>query len=90
LGERSGITLPINHPAVGLDFSHIRKLAADRIAFVHDDRPRMPNLFERVAHNSIAGVSQARIFSAQHDGYLSGKRLLRAIDVTDVDDPYSD
>jgi hypothetical protein len=50
----------------------------------------MPNPFERVTHNSIAGVSQPRIFPAQHDGDLGGERLLGAVDTTDIRHPQSD
>src|SRR6266849_4647656 len=50
----------------------------------------MPNLFERIAHNSVAGVSQARIFPAQYDRDLRGEILLRAVDIADVHDPHPD
>src|SRR2546423_13101290 len=50
----------------------------------------MPNLFERVAHNSLAGVSQTRIIPAQYHRDLGGEVLERAVDVTNVHDPDSD
>ena len=50
----------------------------------------MPNLFERIAHNSVAGVSQARIFPAQYDRDLRGEILLGAVDIADVHDPHPD
>src|SRR6266516_1151214 len=90
LREGSGVTLPISHRAIGIDFDRVRELAAYGISLIHNTNARMPNLFERVAHNSVAGVSQTRIFPAQHDSDLGGERLLGAVDTTDVDDPHSD
>src|SRR4029453_5201899 len=60
------------------------------VCFVHDANSRMPNLFERVAHNPLAGVSQTRIFPAQYNGHLCREILLGAIDVTDVRHPSAD
>src|ERR1041385_1850344 len=50
----------------------------------------MPNLLERVTHESIAGVSQTGIFPAQYNRDLGGEALLCAVDFTNVDDPNSD
>src|SRR5213596_1994370 len=80
----------MSHRAIGTDFHRVRELAAYGICFIHNTNARMPNLFERVAHNSVAGVSQTRIFPAQHDSDLGGERLLGAVDVTDVRHPDAD
>src|SRR6266496_3100947 len=88
--EGSGVTLPRSHRAIGIDFDRVRHFAADGICLIHNTNARMPNLFERVAHNSVAGVSQTRIFPAQHDSDLGGERLLGAVDATDVRHPDTD
>src|ERR1043166_6404364 len=49
----------------------------------------MPNLLERVAHESIAGVSQTGIFPAQYNRDLGGENLLCTVDPTYIDDPDS-
>src|SRR5207244_4783290 len=84
------IALSISCHAIGIDFDRVRHFAADGICLIHNTNARMPNLFERVAHNSVAGVSQTRIFPAQHDSDLGGERLLGAVDVTDVRHPDAD
>src|SRR5438552_2493721 len=89
LREGSDVTLSISYHTIGIDFDRVRHFAADGICLIHNPNARMPNLFERVAHNSVAGVNQTRIFPAQHDSDLGGERLLGAVDTTDVGDPHS-
>src|SRR5262249_54416107 len=60
-----------------------------RIRFVHESEPRMPDLFEWIADNAAASVGQTRIFPAQHDRDFSGEILLGAVNAGDVHHPYS-
>src|SRR5262249_47586992 len=76
LRERSDITLPINHFAMRFDFDQVREFPTHGICFIHDRRPRMPNLFERVTDNSATDVGQARVLPAQHDCDFSREILL--------------
>jgi hypothetical protein len=50
----------------------------------------MPDLIERIMCNSTASVGQARVFPLQNNGNVSRETLLCAVDVINVDDPYSD
>ena len=90
LCEGSDITLTIIHCPIGIDFDTVWELAAYRTCFVHNTQTRVPNLFEGIANNPVASVSQTRIFPAQHHGDLGGEVLERAVDVTNVHDPDSD
>jgi hypothetical protein len=74
----------------GFDFDGRRKFATYEICFIHNGNPRMPNLFERVAHNPVSGMCQTRIPPTQDNGDLSSEVLLRAVDAGDVRDPNSD
>jgi hypothetical protein len=77
------------HRAVGFDFDGLREFPTYGICFVHNGKPRMPNLFERIAHNPVSGMRQTRIPPTQDHSDLSSEVLLRAIDVSDIRHPNS-
>src|SRR5437667_3467041 len=78
LREGSDITLPVSHRPIRLYLDRLWKSATHGVGFVHNANSRMPNLFERVARNPLAGVSQTRIFPAQYNGQLCREILLGA------------
>jgi hypothetical protein len=49
---------------------------------------RVPDLVERVMHDSITSVSESRIFPAENDGNITREVLLCAGDAMNVNDPY--
>ena len=55
LGEVTNITLAIDYGTISFDLERLREPATDRVGFVHDDDPRMPDLVEPVVCNSTTG-----------------------------------